>query len=223
MNKPAITPSPWDRAAFGIDCFEIHTPDEATLSHAAATPGHYTVKVDPLVDKALLHEYGFYYTDTLIEPVCAADRVVRYVRDDVSIVPIADVEPLLPMCVDSFLHGRFHRDFNLSNDDADLRYQRWLTQLAEQDEVLGLYFEEKLAGFIAHRKGALLLHAVDASYRGRGLAKYFWSQAMAYMAVNGADWFRSSISAGNMAALNLYASLGFRFDRVHDIYHRLTR
>jgi hypothetical protein len=33
----------------------------------------------------------------------------------------------------------------------------------------------------------------------------------------------SSVSAANVAVLNLYASLGFSFGRPQDIYHRIVK
>ncbi len=79
-----IKPVPWDKAAFGFDCFEIADPHPELLKKALTTTGHYTVKVDPLADKSSLHEYGFYYCDTLIEPWCTADQLKDFARAGVS-------------------------------------------------------------------------------------------------------------------------------------------
>ena len=38
----------------------------------------------------------------------------------------------------------------------------------------------------------------------------------------GHEEVKSSISAANIAVLNLYASLGFSFSKPQDIYHRLV-
>ena len=67
----AIERVPWDSAALGRDAYELSSAALEVLRQARA-PGHYTVKVDPLADKRALHEHGFYYCDTLIEPYCAA-------------------------------------------------------------------------------------------------------------------------------------------------------
>lgn len=219
----AMHPAPWDEAVFGMPCFEITELREDVLSLAAETPGHFTIKVDPLADKSLLYRYGFYYTDTLIRPVCTAGQLVAHEHADASADTGVDVKLLLPMCRESFVHGRFHRDFNLPRDSADRRYMQWLKQLAREDTVLGLYFSGELAGFIAERRGVLALHALDARFRGRGLAKYLWTAACRRLFDQGADELSSSISAANLAVLNLYASLGFRFRHAVDIYHRLNR
>jgi ribosomal protein S18 acetylase RimI-like enzyme len=45
----------------------------------------------------------------------------------------------------------------------------------------------------------------------------------AELARQGAPELTSSISATNLAALNLYVSLGFRFRNPVDVYHRVIR
>ena len=216
---PAIRRIEWDSTAFGCDCYEIVQLSEEALRIAAEQPGHYAIKVDPLLSKALLHRHGFYYCDTLLEPYCPRERFVahtdaraRYTRD-------TPLEDLLAICHGAFEHGRFHRDFCLQAGQADLRYDNWLRQIHAAGGVYGLWFEEHLAGFIAVNAHQLVLHAVAPSLRGRGIAKFLWSAVCS-------DLFRhypelgSSISATNVAAANLYMTLGFRLRRPVDVYHR---
>jgi len=68
-----------------------------------------------------------------------------------------------------------------------------------------------------------VLHALGAKHRGRGLARHLWSAVCAELARQGALELTSSISATNLAALNLYVSLGFRFRNPVDVYHRVIR
>lgn len=216
-----IKDTPWDAAVFGIHTAEIVEYSEAALLHALQMPGHYTIKVDPLADKRLLHEHGFYYCDTLIEPYCAAPKLKSVTHPDATISKQVDWKNLLTICHGAFAHGRFHRDFNLDKVRADLRYDNWLRQLYENSAVYGLFWHKELAGFIAHADNNLILHAVDESHRGKGLAKYWWSAASAEVLAAGHTEVKSSISAANLATLNLYASLGFSFRRPLDVYHRL--
>lgn len=218
----AIHPVPWDSTTFGMDCFEITMPSDAILARAAATPGHYTVKVNPLSDKSLLHRYGFYYTDTLLEPRCLPQHFVPHHHSEVALDMNVELDDVLPMCDESFVYGRFHRDFNLSHQQSDQRYRQWLIQLHRSKGVLGLLYQKDLAGFIAHEEGALRLHAVESRFRGRGLAKYLWTAACLYLFEQGVGEIRSSVSAANLAAVNLYASLGFHFRDSVDVYHRLS-
>lgn len=223
MTPSALISTPWDVAAFGLDTYELADASPASLRQAVQTPGHHTVRVDPLASKQLLHEHGFYYCDTLIEPHCAVARLKASAHPDAAIGKNIDWQALLAICHGSFAHGRFHRDFNLDPARADLRYDNWLHQLYDKGCVYGLFWRGDLAGFIAYSGDALVLHAVAEAYRGKGLAKYWWSAVCTELFDTGHAEVKSSISAANVAALNLYASLGFGFRNPVDIYHRLVK
>lgn len=223
MNENPINATPWDAAAFGLHTAEITQYSAQALQMASAIPGHYTIKVDPLASKQLLHEYGFYYCDTLLEPHCVAARLNGTRHAQATVSRRAAWEELLPICHGAFAHGRFHRDFNLDSTRADLRYDNWLQDLYQQGKVFGLYWQDALAGFIAYSSNSLVLHAVAQEYRGKGLARFWWSAVCSELFAEGHAEIVSSISAANVAALNLYASLGFAFRNPRDIYHRLVK
>ena len=220
---PLIKATPWDTAAFEMPTWELLEYSEASMQQAACIPGHQTIKVDPLVDKRLLHEHGFYYCDTLIVPHCKVERLRVAHHPEAIISKSIDASHALKIFHGSFVHGRFHRDFNLPKIAADLRYDNWLKQLIEAQQVYGLYWQGSLAGFIGCSENNLVLHALAKEYRGKGLSKYWWSGVCAALLESGHDEVKSSISAANVAVLNLYASLGFSFSSPQDIYHRLVR
>jgi hypothetical protein len=223
LNVPSlIRPVPWDNAVLGYECFEIVNPDPQIVQTALARPGHYTAKIDPLADKRFLHDAGFYYCDTLILPWCTPEKLVQLHHPDVSFSSQVELEPLAVICRNAFLHGRFHRDFNIDPQNADRRYENWLRQLHGEGRVLGLLFKDEIAGFIAHSNGGLVLHAMGEPHRGRGLAKYFWSAVCRHLFAQGEAEIHSSISFVNIAVINLYSSLGFRFRNPIDIYHRVV-
>jgi len=217
-----IKATPWDTAVFGMPTWELLDYSEAALQQAVRTQGHHTIKVDPLADKRLLHEHGFYYCDSLIEPHCTAARLRSVLHPDATISKSIDARKALVICHGAFEHGRFHRDFNLPKVAADLRYDNWLKQLLEAHQVYGLYWQGTLAGFIGYSGNNLLLHALAEKYRGKGLSKYWWSAVCSELLANGHEKVKSSISATNLAVLKLYASLGFSFNNPQDIYHRLV-
>jgi ribosomal protein S18 acetylase RimI-like enzyme len=177
--------------------------------------------VDPLADKRALHEHGFYYCDTLIEPFCAARDFKPRAHPAAGILRDTALAPLLAICRGAFRHDRFHRDFSVERARADLRYENWLKTLHGSGKVYGLTWENEVAGFIAHEGGKLVLHALGEQHRGRGLARYLWSAVCVDLARRGQEELTSSISATNLPALNLYASLGFRFRKAIDLYHRV--
>lgn len=217
-----IKATPWDTAAFGMPTWEVLEYSAFALQQAARTTGHHTLKVDPLADKRLLHESGFYYCDTLVEPYCGASRLRAVRHPDATISKRVDAEQVLDSCRGAFSHGRFHRDFNLTKAATDRRYDNWLKQLLEAQRVYGLYWQGELAGFIGYSENNLVLHALAENYRGKGLSKYWWSAVCSELLANGSAEVKSSISTTNLAVLNLYASLGFGFSNPKDVYHCLV-
>ena len=219
---PLIKATSWDTVAFGMPTWELLEYSVPALQQAAQTPGHHTLRVDPLADKRLLYECGFYYCDTLIEPHCNATRLRAARHSDATISKEVDAEQVLAICHGAFTHGRFHRDFNLSKTAADQRYDNWLQQLLGSQQVYGLFWQFALAGFIGYSGNNLVLHALAKEYRGKGLAKYWWSAVCSELLENNNKNVKSSISATNLPVLKLYASLGFSFNNPQDIYHRLV-
>jgi GNAT superfamily N-acetyltransferase len=222
MNNLPFVSTPWDALVFGMPTYEIPELDESLLALATANPGHYTIKVNPLASKALLHRHGFYYCDTLLVPVVRKADFTGQFDGRVGIDRSTGIDALADICRDTFAYGRFHRDFNLPSDAADQRYINWLHQLSRDKEVFGLTWEDSLAAFFACDGNRILLHAVAENFRGLGLAKHLWARACEELFSCGHDQLQSSVSAANLAVINLYASLGFRFREVTDIYHRLT-
>lgn len=222
INPLIIKATPWDTKVFGVPTWELLEYSKASLEQTGKISGHQTLKVDPLADKQLLHEHGFYYCDTLFVPSCNASRLRAVHHPDATILESVDAALVLGNFHGAFTHGRFHRDFNLSKEDADLRYHNWLEQLLEAGQVYGLFWQDELAGFVGYNGGNLVLHAIAEKYRGKGLSKYWWSEVCNALLKSGHNEVKSSISATNLAVLNLYASLGFSFSSPQDIYHRLV-
>ena len=105
-NNQLIKPTPWDTEVFGLPTWELTEYSEAAVQQAVNTDGHFTVKVEPLADKRLLHEYGFYYCDTLIEPFCDATRLRAVQHPEATIRKEFEEEQVMAICHGAFSHGR---------------------------------------------------------------------------------------------------------------------
>lgn len=227
MRTILIKETPWDQKVFGINTFEIIITSEEDLFSRLnqirnnLKSGHYTIKINPLWNKKTLFDCGFYYCDTLIQPYCSSQTFLDYKHKKISISQNNSHQELIEICHGTFNHGRFHRDFNLDRKQADLRYSSWLSQLFNNEQVWGLMYEKDLAGFWGFSQEKILLHALKPYYRGKGMAKYFWSAACQKMFDLGYSEIISSISASNMPVHNLYISLGFKFKNPQDVYHLL--
>lgn len=219
-----IEPVPWDARALGAEAFEVKRVTPEAMAMVARRPGHYTAKVDPLSSKRLLHDSGFYYCDTLVEPHCGRGDLIEHTRAGVRVSREVTLGELRPLCHGAFSHDRFHRDFSVAPEAADARYDNWLAQMHAQGQVYGIWLDGELAAFIALVGKRMVLHAVSRARRGEGTAKYLWSAACRhFFDESGLDHLESSVSAANLAVVNLYASLGFRFRNPTDVYHRWVR
>lgn len=218
-----IKDTPWDQKVFGIYTAEILEYSARTLELVVRKPGHYTLKLDPLADKGLALQYGFYFCDTLLEPVCNKGNLVLSNHPDVAVADEVPLSDLLKICDGAFHNGRFHRDPNIDKKMADKRYLQWLEDIAGSGNIYTLLMRDKIAGFIATRNNQLQLHAIANEYRGKGLAKYWWSNVSQRLFEKGYDTVSSSISSSHLPVLNLYSGLGFRFTNSVDIYHLLVK
>ncbi|WP_181348029.1 GNAT family N-acetyltransferase [Thalassobacillus sp. CUG 92003] len=224
MAADYLRPTPWDVRNFHIDTYEVMRSEEAALKETDERTGHFTIKVDPFENAKPLLEHGFYYVDTLIEPVCKKEKLQLFTREGTTISTEYDRESILKIAEESFEHGRFHRDFNIPNEQADRRYVNWVNDLIDQNQIYALKFNGELAGFYGFNKAYVLLLGMSGRFRNQGLAKAFTSQGCArQLEDNGLSELRTSISAANTTSLNLFYSLGFRLTKAKDVYHKLNR
>lgn len=222
-NNPMIKDTPWDYKVFGFYTAEILEYSRRTLDEAIQRPGHYTLKLNPLADKTLALQYGFYFCDTLLEPVCKKEDLVLSTHPEIHITDDVPLSELLKICDGAFHNGRFHRDPYIDKKLADKRYLQWLEDLAGRGKIYSLMFNDQVAGFTATKNNQLQLHAIANEYRGQGLAKYWWSAVTNRLFEKGHETVSSSISSSHLPVLNLYAGLGFKFTNSVDIYHLLVK
>lgn len=217
-----LVKTPWDEHVFGMDTYEINKLDPNILNDIAGIPGHFTIKIDPLAETKILHDHGFYYCGTLVETYCQPGHFKSYFMEGIEISCLPESADLQEMIIGAFLNNRFHRDFNIDNGLADQRYLNWLKQIYAEGSVFTFRYQNETAGFWGFKENKIILHALKASIRGKGLAKYFWSKGCLELFSMGAGELVSSIAMSNVAVLNLYASLGFKFRNARDIYHKFN-
>ena len=105
MNQmPLIKSTPWDEVIFGMPTWELLEYYETSLQQAMHAKGHQTIRVDPLADKQLLHQHGFYYCDTLIVPSCKAERLRAVHHPDATISKSFNAGYMLEVFHGIFMH-----------------------------------------------------------------------------------------------------------------------
>ncbi len=207
---------------FNMDTFEVTGTSEEALQETDMYEGHYTLKIGPLESPEPIIKYGFYYMDTLIEPVCKRENLHVFDKEATSISKDYDPTEINQIAEEAFKHDRFHRDFNIPNSMADTRYMNWVKYLLEKEQIFALMYEDDTAGFFAYENNKVLLLGIKEEYRSTGLAKTFTSHGCAEQFKHGYDELRTSVSAANVASLNLFYSLGFKLMNTVDVYHKVT-
>lgn len=214
--------TPWDKRNFGIDTYEITSMHDVALESTNKIKGHFTIKVPPLENPRPLIQHGFYYMDTLIEPVCKKKDFILFEDSAITVSQDYHTESVFAIAQQVFVHGRFHRDFHIPNHLADLRYMNWVRDLHDRNEIFALYVHNKLAGFFGFSGNHVLLLGTKEEFRHKGLAKTMTSQCCKLLFDRGYEELRTSISAANVASLNLFYSLGFKSKNTIDVYHKLN-
>ncbi|WP_261134123.1 N-acetyltransferase [Bacillus sp. Marseille-Q3570] len=218
-----IKETPWDKRNFGIDTYELTASSEEALEEAEKVNGHFTLKVDPLENKESIVRHGFYYTDTMIEPVCSKDKLKSYDHENIRVSRVGDLEVIMKIAEEVFTYGRFHRDFHIPSKMANMRYANWVKDLYDKDQVFFLSYEGEMAAFYAYEDEKILLIGLKKEFMQRGLTKYMIQKAcQAQFELGGYSHLKTSISAANLPSLNLFLSLGFKLTRTFDVYHKLN-
>ncbi len=214
--------TPWDKRTFIIDTYELTDANQSALDETNNQNGHFTLKIDPLKNPQPIIQSGFYYTDSLIEPVCKKTDFIYFQNEKVSLTQEYRKSEIIKIAKETFIHGRFHRDFNIPNALADIRYMRWVEDLMNEKKLYTLLYEGKLAGFYGFDKDKVLLLGIKKEFQGKGLAKSFTSMGCKKQFEQGYSTLYTSISAANVASLNLFYSIGFKLKKTLDVYHKLT-
>lgn len=121
----------------------------------------------------------------------------------------------------SFSDDRFHTDPNCPDEIADTRFFNWAKDLIDDIGVTIhiVCFEDDIAGFLARDGNRMILAGFAKRYIGAGLGQYLWLGAMEAMLADGIDLVDTRISANNVAVMNLYVRLGYKFKNPAAIFH----
>ncbi|MUV36480.1 hypothetical protein JNUCC1_00282 [Lentibacillus sp. JNUCC-1] len=214
--------TPWDKRNFNIETYELSNSSPEALQETDELEGHFTLKMDPKEKNKDILEHGFYYVDTLLEPVCKEEQLNLFTNERAHLSASYPADEIDEIARSVFDFGRFHRDFNIPDTLADLRYLNWVRDLKEENLLFGLYWDDELAGFYGYKDNQVLLLGIKEAFRGKGLAKLFTSQACDAQFKLGHNRLKTSISASNAPSLNVFYSLGFRLAGAVDVYHKLN-
>ena len=233
---------PWDtaildRSVAEISRFEVFEPERARVYYArfeewcnlqnidlcSCRIGH-----DQLVESVFLQEHGFRFIELNYHPEFR-DLQKRHLSDESVEIRKAkeeDKETLAQMAATIFEHGRFHQDVSLGAAIGNERYKTWLINsfVHPAQIVYKCLIDGKIAGFFVveysdNNQCNWVLIGLAPGVQGRGIGTRVWNAMMCFHQAEGMESIATSISSHNIAILNLYVKLGFRFPKPLVTFH----
>jgi RimJ/RimL family protein N-acetyltransferase len=233
---------PWDTGVFDypvaqIERIQVLDPDRSRLDYAAFESWRDAnlcglvscrLRHDRLQESMLLEEKGFRFIETVLHP-----RLERLDRLDIPDQGLTiaraeqdDIPALRRIAESAFEDDRFHVDPRLDRRCADLRYGRWvastpghprqqLLKITDDDALIALFIIE------AMEDGGVYWHltTISPAFQNRGYGRRTWLAMLRHHAENGHSAVSTTISARNIAVLNLYSGLSFRFSPPEMTFH----
>jgi len=227
--------TPWDERALGFVTAEV-TAVEISSIHAAgplleqleqwchANAVRYLFgRIDaaqPIAKAALLlHGYAFMETSLTVSRSGFANlpQVPRGMLPTLRPATADDIVELRRIAANDFTHGRFLEDPDIDPQCATLRTANWIEDLVKDDLAFVAESRGRTIGFHAERVAAdrsncdLLLTGATGAYAM--LALPLWITALESLGARGIPQCTTLVSAANTGIINLYARLGFHFNR----------
>jgi RimJ/RimL family protein N-acetyltransferase len=244
LESPALRMTyfavPWDSEIFGftvaqIDSIELGAGDpSADFLEFQRWCRDHSVRLtscrlphDRLRESAWLEAHGFRFIEMVYRP--RFDRLEQEASPAAELVidrALAGDLPALEEIADlAFTTGRFHLDPQLDRALSGKRYRSWVrSSFANPDhQVLKATLDGALVGFfvVEEADAAAYWHltAMAPAFQGRGIGESLWRAMMARHRLAGVRAVETTISAHNVAVINLYAKLGFRFGEAQMTFH----
>jgi RimJ/RimL family protein N-acetyltransferase len=224
----------WDSDAFGVPVAQISDVRVRDASAAIRDYGAFRswldawdVRIasarlphDRLRESMFLEAHDFRFVEMVLHPTIENLQGLAIPPHGLTVTAAedSDLPSLRSLAENVFRHERFHVDPRLDPKIGDLRYGRWvqnslghpvqrLLKIEDADQLVALFLVEHKAD----RSAYWHLTGVSPACQGRGYGHRVWQSMLRYHQKAGCVRLTTTISARNVAVLNLYAKLGFRF------------
>lgn len=236
----------WDTETFGFPVAQIHAleivePQGAKNDYLASFMDWLVEHDVQLVSCRLLHdklresmfleEHGFRFVEMVLHPrletladlgLEAANRLsVAYAEE-------ADLPELQSIAERAFGLERYHVDPRFDPRLGDLRYARWVHNSFRhpRQRLLKIQDNKRLVAFfivevLPNNKVYWHLTAVSPQWQGQGYGRRAWQTMLQHHWEEGLSSVSTTISVRNIAVMNLYSSLNFRFTPPEMTFHWL--
>lgn len=181
-------------------------------------------------ESRVLQDNNFYFMEVNYKPYLTIGTQNYMIPPEIHIELASqnDLPDLYNIISHSFKYERFHKDPSIGTALANQRYNFFLKQSIENKNqaVYKFIYADKIIGFFsvlydsAHQSAHWLLTALHQDYHSKGLGKKIWNTMIQFhIDQDRLKKITTSISSQNIVVLNLYASLGFRFESPTIVYH----
>lgn len=173
-----------------------------------------------LAESIFLESKGYRFIEMVLHPVLENLQALSIPKDHLSIEVACerDLPEIERIAASAFGNERYHVDPRLDPKLADLRYARWvrnsfsdpvqrLFRIRDGDRLLAFFIVESRADGSAYWH----LTAVAPEWQGKGYGWRIWQAMLRHHQDEGCVRLTTTISARNVAVLNLYSKLGFGF------------
>jgi len=176
------------------------------------------VKHEALNNEFYIVEHSFILKHSDISKISSDKRRLKFRKPTQD-----DVESVITIAKDSFLHGRFHEDPKIELDLAKKRYAQWIPQLIKETEFYVLEFKGEVIGFFNYviKNNNIDLPLSGLSKEFTGLGGFMWKEM--FNLINEKEELKKvevMVSATNLAVINLYNSLNFKITKSMFGYHK---
>ena len=233
---------PWDREVFGFPVVQIQDLEVIDSHGAMSDYADFRAWLDlgqvrivssrlphhRLRESMFLEANGFRFVETVLHPTLENLQSLNIPQDGllIALAQESDLPLLQDMAERAFHHERYHVDPRLNPRLGDLRYGRWvrnslgrpdqrLLKITDGDRLVALFLVESRDDRTAYWH----LTAVSPRWQGSGYGYRVWQSMLRYHQAEGCEGLMTTISARNVAVLNLYAKLGFRFRPPEMTFH----
>jgi ribosomal protein S18 acetylase RimI-like enzyme len=238
IRDPALSldyyPVPWDSTILGVPVAQIATLQVIDARRATDAFGVFRawcseqqvalcaarLPATSMAEVGFLEQHGFRFIELNYQPTVSRLELRSFPPPAVRVLPAEprDRPILRELAKTVFRHGRFHQDPLIDPALGDRRYGVWLENAFEQphqtvvkcvldDEIVGFFVVEAPEPTVRHWS----LNALAQKRQGSGFGQRVWQAMLDSHRAEGVRTVSTSISSHNVAALNLYVSLGFRF------------
>lgn len=235
---------PWDSETFGFPVAQIDHLDLGAAATASALfedldawcADHDVRLISCRLDHGRLREsmtleaVGFRFVETVYGPRLGSLHRIGDPRHEIDVAEASpgDVGSIEAIASSAFTTGRFLLDQRLDPSLSHRRYANWVrTSFGDpRHTVLKAEVGGDLVGFfVVERRsdGVVYWHltAMAPQWQGQGLGLSVWQTVLLRHRAEGVTSVETTLSGHNLAAINLYARLGFSFASSQMTFHRL--